>query len=225
MSRRHRGSRIELAPLLDVVFIMLLFYVANLVGREQQGEVKLSAAEEALEAQAAEAERLRDRALEELDQERLLRLERERQLDDLKRALRDQQLQLEALARRSSQSERRLDELRRANAQVFETRTLLDLVTRNFDVYTVTFYNGRRFELKTPRQDEYSLFATDVREVPDRIEELLPTDFDPTRAVFLIRSARGQSWIWVQTDFIPRARAKGWIFNVQPIEVDPSNGQ
>lgn len=219
---RPRQARLELTPLLDVVFQILIFFIASLVARGKEEHRALSEKEKELLAEAADlrelsAEDRRERfeAEQDLSEERSKGGRLVADLDEARRQFQD-------LARQAGAQEELLKEIeKRFGERAAETAVLLATIERNFDLYEITFYADRKVRFITPKKEELEKSAATAEDVWRFLDASLPGDFDSARSVFLIRRERGiTGWLHFDDDFYPAARQRKWIVNDTPVDID-----
>ncbi|MBI4615884.1 MAG: hypothetical protein HY720_19865 [Planctomycetes bacterium] len=218
---RPRQARLELTPLLDVVFQILIFFIASLVARGKEEHAALSEKEKELLAEAADLRELSaDDRRERFEAEQDLSEERSKggrlvaDLDEVKRQFQD-------LARQAGAQEELLKEIeKRFGERAAETAVLLATIERNFDLYEINFYADRRVRFVTPKKEQVEATAVTVEDVWRFLDSSLPADFETVRSVFLVRRERGVSWIHLDADFYPAARQRKWIVNDKPVDIN-----
>lgn len=225
---RVRQSQIHLAPLLDVVFIVLLLYVASLVGRGQVEERQRAENQRLLDVERQSLREVsRDERRDLFDavarfrEEESRRRRAEEALEAHKIDLERASGELRDLARQAGAQEDLLAEIeKRFGERAAQTAILLATVERHFDIYEVTFHTDGRLRLITPKKEIAEWFPTSAERAVEAIAGALPARFEPSRAVFLVRRDPESSTILIKKDFYPLAREKGWILNDTLVDID-----
>jgi hypothetical protein len=225
-----RAARVELAPLLDVVFIVLLFYMGQVVEQGQEDSQRLTDKRLELEDQHEDLRdrytldravfmKLRAQLAEELKDRLVIEAERDALRDELA-AVREELAEARrdmAHAEESTRSDMNLfREMLRRDDRPAETAALLQLVEHNYNVYEITIYHDNRLAIQTPKNEEIVLRAPSGDVVVDMIEDQLPATFDSKTSLFLMRVPPNAAWFLMQFDFLQKAKTRDWIFAEVP---------
>lgn len=220
--RRSRQAQLNLTPLLDVIFMILLCYIASVVGLGRKEAAGLAEERKGLEK---EKERLDE--FYAFDRARLFAAEQELAAERSERKRLEEAVEVlkadyAKLAEKAGADEEMIAELKkRFGERAVETAALLETFERHFNSYEITFYKNRLVRLTTPKKEVLERTVVDGSKIVQMIEELLPRDFDASRSVFLIRYDRNISGGWIKFDdeFYPEVRRRKWIVNEPPIAI------
>ncbi len=218
--KRNRQAQLNLTPLLDVIFMILLCYIASVVGMGRSEAEGLAEERKGLEK---EKDRLDD--FYAFDRARLYAAEQELAAEKsersrLQEAVETLKADYTKLAESAGASEELVAELKkRFGERAVETAELLQTLERHFDIYEVTFFKNRLVRLTTPKKEVFERTVVDPTTVVDLVQSFLPASFDAPRSVFLVRFERKVDWIKIRQEFYPMAKQRKWILNENPVPI------